>query len=180
MASGWLGWVAGRIWRACSTAKHSGRFCCLLACWVLCYCCCCCCWLALLKIDKTNCRCRAVLLMSPEPENVLFVLCDFAVLFRSSVFIRFNLIFIDSVWLFGGRLPKWLKKDTHRRQPGKANWIQVFAANRFTNVRGSSVFGQKNVSVWFASLPTDWYFSFFHTVSKFFKVSLGNFLICDP
>jgi len=34
--------------------------------------------LALLKIDKTNCRCRAVLLMSPEPENVLFVLCDFA------------------------------------------------------------------------------------------------------
>lgn len=29
--------------------------------------------LALLKIDKTNCWCRAVLLMSPEPENVLFV-----------------------------------------------------------------------------------------------------------
>lgn len=75
-----------------------GAFVVLLACWVLLYCCCCwllfvadgCCLLlllplllllALLKIDKTNCRCRAVLLMSPEPENVLFVLCDFADLF---------------------------------------------------------------------------------------------------
>lgn len=182
VASGWLGWVAGRIWRACSTAKHSGRFCCLLACWVLCYCCCCCCWLALLKIDKTNCRCRAVLLMSPEPENVLFVLCDFAVLFRSSVFIRFNLIFIDSVWLFGGRLPKWLKKrHTHRaKQIGfkclPQTDLQMYAALQSSVKRMC----QRVLSVWFASLPTDWYFSFFHTVSKFFKVSLGNFLICDP
>jgi len=37
-----------------------------------------------------------------------------------------------------------VKKKTHT--PCKANWLQVFATNRFTNVRGSSVFGQKNVS----------------------------------
>jgi len=93
---GWVGWLGGFGVRA-RRLSTLGAF---VVCWLVG-----CCaivvvaagWLALLKIDKTNCRCRAVLLMSPEPENVLFVLCDFAVLFRSSVFIRFNLIFIDSV-----------------------------------------------------------------------------------